>query len=399
MKYFKFIVLFSAVLLQSCESSNSPVEQGSLKWMVSEFTPDSSQVQGDEVLYFETDVPQPGRYQITIALQGNGEVWVEDYVDNPDDRTYNITGNLSTQESDSLTVFGSPLNAGLHKMAIHAKGQGLEVLSISFECILKHTFSQDTLIQSMDGNAWKLSWSEEFEKDGLPDTSKWTYDIGDWGWGNNELQTYTAQDLNTARIENGALIIKANKIDSSSAWTSSRLTTRGKTAFTYGRIEFRAKVPSTRGTWAAGWLLGNAYVDELSWPYCGEIDVLECVGFEINDSTGTGLNHATCHTRKYYFKQGNQIGSEIVVHNMETEFHTYAIEWYPTEIKAFLDGVHYYTYDKNQDELEWPFHEAQNLVLNLAVGGGWGGQKGIDSQMTSAQYIIDYVRVYEKVDE
>ena len=155
-------------------------------------------------------------------------------------------------------------------------------------------------------------------------------------------------------------------------WTSARLTTQGKTSFTYGRVEFRAMVPEGRGTWAAGWLLGDAYRDELSWPYCGEIDVLECVGYEIDDATGAGLNHATCHTRAYYFKQGNQIGSEIAVDSMNSVFHTFAIEWYPDAIHGYLDGGHYYTYDKTADRLEWPFNEPQNIIINLAVGGGWG---------------------------
>ncbi len=151
-----------------------------------------------------------------------------------------------------------------------------------------------------------------------------------------------------------------------------------------------------RGSWAAGWTLGDAYRDEISWPYCGEIDVLECVGYEINDTTGSGMNHATCHTRAYYFKQGNQIGSEIEIDSMNTMFHTYAVEWSPTKIEGFLDGVQYYVYDKNANELEWPFNTTQNIILNLAIGGGWGGAKGVDSSYTSHQYILDYVRVYEK---
>ena len=214
--------------------------------------------------------------------------------------------------------------------------------------------------------------------------------------GNNEPQYYTASRTENARQENGNLIIEAKKNDLGYDWTSARLTTQGKTSFLYGKIEYRAKVPAGRGTWAAGWLLGDEYRDELSWPYCGEIDVLECVGYEINDTTGAGLNHATCHTRAYYFKQGNQIGSEIELDSMDTKFHTYAVEWFPNEIKGYLDGVHYYTYNKNANELEWPFNKAQNIIINLAVGGGWGGAKGIDHKHDSHQYILDYVRVYQK---
>jgi beta-glucanase (GH16 family) len=247
----------------------------------------------------------------------------------------------------------------------------------------------------MSGTEWKLVWSDEFDGSGLPDSTKWNYNIGNWGWGNNEPQYYTDARVKNARQEDGNLIIEAHKNDMGQDWTSARLTTQGKAAFVYGKIEFRAKVPEGRGTWAAGWLLGDSYEDEMSWPYCGEIDVLECVGFEIDDTTGNGLNHASCHTRAYYFKQGNQITAQTPVSNMNQEWHTYSIEWYPDVIYALVDGERYYTYDKTADELEWPFHNPQNIILNLAVGGGWGGAKGIDESWDNHQFIIDYVRVYE----
>lgn len=123
--------------------------------------------------------------------------------------------------------------------------------------------------------------------------------------------------------------------------------------------------------------------------------MLECVCFEINDTTGDGLNHASCHTRAYYFKQGNQITAQTPMSNMNQEWHTYSIEWYPNVIYALVDGERYYTYDKTADELEWPFHNPQNIILNLAVGGGWGGAKGIDEAWDNHQFIVDYVRVYE----
>ena len=177
-------------------------------------------------------------------------------------------------------------------------------------------------------------------------------------------------------------------------WTSARLTTRGKFSFLYGKIEFRGKVPSTDGTWAAGWFLGDEYRDELSWPYCGEIDVLECVGSEIDDKTGTGINHASCHTRTYYFKEGTHITAVTDIEDMVNEFHNYTIEWTPEGITAFLDGEEYYTYDKTKDELEWPFNKPQNLIVNLAMGGGMGGS--IDPTADNEQFILDYIRVYER---
>lgn len=346
---------------------------------------------------------QSGRYSVhfyQMSTEDTIDVWLEDYVDNTDDRTYNVTGTMrvfnttEVNRNDVEHVDGSPFSAGEHKMTLHSNRGDIQDLVLEFTLIQPHNASEKILTQSMSGDAWGLVWSDEFDTEGLPDTTKWTYDVGDWGWGNNELQYYTVEDARNAHVSDGTLKITARK-DAEGQWTSARLTTRGKEAFTYGRIEFRAKVPTNRGTWAAGWLLGNEYVDELSWPYCGEIDVLECVGFEIDDTTGQGLNHATCHTRKYYFKQGNQIGAEIAVDSMNTLFHTYAIEWDSTEVRAYLDGEHYYTYDKNADELEWPFNDPQNIIINLAIGGGWGGAEGM-SDFDSAVYELDYVRVYER---
>ncbi|MEQ9188426.1 MAG: glycoside hydrolase family 16 protein [Cryomorphaceae bacterium] len=347
-------------------------------------------------LPFTLDIIETGRYRVTVfGTECAGcEVWIEDYVGNPDGRTYNITGSIDLSNGRA-SKDGSPMAAGEHALAVHANAD-VNIDSIHFERMVRHGATPEQLTQSMKGEEWELVWSDEFDGEGLPDSTKWTYNVGNWGWGNNEPQYYTHARLENARQENGTLIIEARKDDMGQPWTSARLTTQGKTAFTYGRIEFRAKVPEGEGTWAAGWLLGDAYRDELSWPYCGEIDVLECVGYEIDDETGTGLNHATCHTRAYYFKQGNQIGSEIQVDSMNSVFHTYAIEWYPDVIKGYLDGEHYYTYDKTADSLEWPFHEAQNIVLNLAVGGGWGGMKGIDPSYDRHAYVLDYVRVYQK---
>lgn len=345
---------------------------------------------------YEVEMPVAGRYAITISGEDSAAVvWLEDHVENPDGREYNITGSLRFRNGRAQ-VIGSPLNAGLHKIRLHLSEGRATVDEVEFEAIREFEASDTVLRQNMEGEQWQLVWSDEFNGQGLPDSTKWTYNIGDWGWGNNELQYYTDGRLKNARQENGSLIIEAHKNDSIYPWSSARLTTQGRTSFLYGRIEFRAKVPPGRGAWAAGWLLGESYRDELSWPYCGEIDVLECVGYEINDTTGRGKNHATCHTRKYYFKQGNQIGSEIAVDSMFQKFHTYAIEWYPNRIEAYLDGEHYFTYDKNADEREWPFFEPQNIIVNIAVGGGWGGAKGLDPAWDKHRYELDYVRVYQK---
>lgn len=350
-------------------------------------------------LTFEVTVPVAGRYQseVRLASDGPATVWLEDYHDNKDNRTYNITGAMSTDGSENTTIVykdGSPLNKGKHPIKLHVEGANVRVDWFRFTLMREHQFTPDTLIQSTDGDEWVLAWSDEFDGEGLPDTSKWLYDIGNWGWGNNEVQYYTAFRTENARQEDGNLIIEARRDDMGQPWTSARLTTRGKQTFLYGRIEFRAKVPPGDGAWTAGWTLGDAYRDELSWPYCGEIDILECTGREIDDETGKGINHTSCHTRAYYFKQNNHITSTHVIDDMVNEYHLYAVEWMPQEIRGYVDGEHVFTYDETESEWAWPYDKPQNLIINIAMGGGMGGE--IDPAYDSHKLYVDYVRIYER---
>jgi len=355
---------------------------------------------GDEGwLAFDLPVSITGRYRVETRLYGNeaSSYWIEDYVTNKDGRTYNITGASKPMSEEGawkvITVEGSPLDTGVHPIRIHLRGNETTLDKVTFTLMREHEITPEQLTAEMTGTEPSLVWSDEFEGEGLPDTSKWTFDVGNWGWGNNEPQYYTVNRTENARLEEGTLIIEARKGDMGQEWTSARLTTRGKTSFLYGRIEFRAKVPALDGTWAAGWLLGDAYRDEISWPYCGEIDVLECVGSEIDDEDGDGINHASCHTRAFYFKNGNHITATLDVDDMVDEWHTYSIDWSPEGVVAYLDGEKYYTYDKLNGPLEWPFDQPQNLIVNLAMGGGMGGE--IDPAIESQQFVLDYVRVYE----
>lgn len=355
---------------------------------------------------FNVPVDIPGRYKAQVHLSSvSGEpvsCWIEDYIDNSDDRTYNITGSMELSPGDQpdsfLTVHrdGSPLNMGIHPMKLHIERGEAAVDWIKFTLIKEKQPTPEVLIQNMEGSEWVVAWSDEFDTDGLPDESKWTYDLGNWGWGNNELQYYTVARKENARVENGNLIIEARKGDMGEKWTSARLTTREKVTFVYGKIELKAKVPKERGNWAAGWTLGDKYADELSWPYCGEIDIMESVGYEVNDTTGDGTAHASVHCGAYYFKLNNHHTSVLDVQNMNEEFHLYAIEWTPEYIKAYVDDIEYFHYDDTSDSLTWPFDEPQNIILNLAMGGGWGGAQGMDQHVTSQKIVVDYVRVYER---
>jgi len=352
-------------------------------------------------ILLDVDVPIAGRYAIEISLSSDHAdtttVWIEDHADNKDGRNYNITGNMeligATDGFVKLHKDGSPLNQGGHKVKVHFD-KAVKIAWIKLTLIKAHELTPMTLTQKTEGTAWKVVWSDDFDGTEL-DTTKWTYDIGNWGWGNNELQYYTKNRKENTRLEDGALVIEARKGDMGEKWTSARITTRGKVSFLYGKIEFRAKTPTNKGNWAAGWTLGDDYVDEKSWPYCGEIDIMESVGYEMDDDTGNGIAHASVHCGAYYFKLGNQPTSVIDVLDMYNEYHTYAIEWTPEGIKAFVDDQHYFTYSDTNSELAWPFSRPQNIILNLAMGGGWGGAMGMDESVSSQKLVIDYVRVYE----
>ena len=418
------ITVILCLILASC--NNGPTDQGSVELhtppevlieaesyndsegMFQEHSNGNDQImvhsETEGWLAFDVDIPVAGRYRSQIrvrsASDSNSVFWIEDYYDNKDDRTYNITGIIPCENDDADSMFilyvdGTPLNAGLHKMKLHIGSGKMEVDWIKFTLLRPHMPTPKIMTQNTSGDEWKVVWSDEFEGTGLPDTTKWLFDIGNWGWGNFELQYYTDRRPENARLENGCLVIEAHKNDMGHPWTSARLTTRSKVSFLYGKIEFRAKVPPKRGNWAAGWTLGDEYVDELSWPYCGEIDILESVGYEMDDESGHGKAHASIHCGAYYFKLNNQPTSTIDVENMKDEFHTYAVEWYPGEIRAYVDGQHYLSYNDASSELSWPFDKPQNIILNLAMGGGWGGAMGMDESMTSQKFIIDYVRVYE----
>jgi beta-glucanase (GH16 family) len=348
-------------------------------------------------IIFDLNVPQAGRYQVKIYGSGHSEatVYLEDYVDNKEARHYKITGQVSFNKNLGYAlVDGSPLNIGAHKIKLHIKGAAI-IQKITFTLMSVHESSPQTYTQRMEGADWSMVWSDEFNGTEI-DTSKWMFDVGNWGWGNDEIQYYTKADQKNARVKEGNLIIEAIKNAQTNIWTSARLTTRGKVSFLYGKIEFRARVPDKKGYWAAGWLLGDSYIDEGSWPYCGEIDILENVGYEIQPLSGDGIAHLSVHTPAYYFKRNNQITSTTLVKDMVGSFHTFTMEWSPNGMTGLIDGVASYVYDKTANDLEWPFYKAHNLIINLAMGGNWGGAQGIDPDLTSQKLIIDYVRVFEK---
>lgn len=247
------------------------------------------------------------------------------------------------------------------------------------------------------GDEWEyeLVWSDEFEYEGLPDTSKWTYDVGDGcpdlcGWGNNEKEFYTEKRQANARVEDGKLIIEARREEYETRdYTSARLLTRGKQAWRFGRIEVKAILPSGTGTWPAIWMLPEEWAYG-GWPSSGEIDIMEHVGYEPERVYGS------VHTEAYNHVDGTNFTKVISVPDAEEAYHVYAIEWTSKEIRWYVDDKLFATFtNENKSYREWPFDRPFHLILNIAVGGNWGGAQGVDDNIWPQQMKVDFVRVYQ----
>lgn len=241
---------------------------------------------------------------------------------------------------------------------------------------------------------WKLVWSDEFNQpDGsLPDPAKWSFETGGNGWGNNEMEFYTAR-TNNARIEDGKLVIEAKQESyGGKNITSGRLVTKGKYSCTYGRIEARIKIPHGQGIWPAFWMMGTN-IDSVAWPACGEIDIMENIGKE------PGTVHGTVHGPGYSGSHG--IGGPFTLPGgaqLTGDFHVYGIEWSTNRIDWYIDGQTYFsiTPARLPKGAAWAFDQSKFILFNLAVGGGWPGYP--DATTTFPQrMVVDYVRVYQKL--
>ena len=248
-------------------------------------------------------------------------------------------------------------------------------------------------------SGYHVVWSDEFDVAGLPDATKWSYDIerNSAGWYNNELQYYANARAENSRVENDLLVITARKEDLSVAglsdwsgqkYSSARLMTRDKASWRYGFIEVRAKLPCGVGSWPAIWTLSTP--PQTGWPDDGEIDIMEHVGFD------HGVVHGTVHTGAYNHVRGNQRGATTTIPDLCAEFHRYQLTWTATRITIGVDDRNYYQYSNdNSGNAEWPFESPQFLILNVAVGGDWGGQMGVNDSIFPIEMQIDYVRVYQ----
>ena len=235
---------------------------------------------------------------------------------------------------------------------------------------------------------YKLVWFENFSGTSL-DQNSWTYESGGHGWGNNELQYYTNRQENSF-IEDGKLIIRANKESySGKNYTSARLVTKGKKSFKYGKIEARIKLPFGQGIWPAFWMLGNN-IDLVSWPACGETDIMEMIGGGSNDKTIYGTAHWSNNgTHASYGGRKTLVTSDIFA----DDFHIFGIEWTETYIKWLLDGNQYHAIDITPSELS-ELHNEMFIILNVAVGGNWPGSPDATTQFPQ-QMEVDYIRVFQ----
>lgn len=256
------------------------------------------------------------------------------------------------------------------------------------------SFAQNANI-STKGTQWKLAWSDEFNGSSI-DSSKWVLETGGGGWGNNELEYYTTRPQNLF-VKDGHIAIHAQQEHYtgpdgvSREYTSARLKTQGKFSQSYGRFEALIKIPRGQGIWPAFWMLGDD-IDRAGWPSSGEIDIMENIGKE------PALVHGTIHGPGYSADKGPSASFALPGNDrFADDFHLYAVEWEPNEIRFYVD-THLYSTRTPADlpkGAKWVYDHPFFLLLNVAVGGGWPGNPDATSVFPQ-EMLVDYVRVYTR---
>jgi len=239
--------------------------------------------------------------------------------------------------------------------------------------------------------AYCLVWEDQFNIDGKPNPSIWNIETGGHGFGNNEDQYYTANAKNIF-VKDGLLNVVAYKEDYENRhYTSAKLTTQDKKIISYGKIEVMAKLPEGKGTWPAIWLLGQN-MKQVGWPMCGEIDMVEHVGKNPNHF------HFSLHAKDYNFHKNNQPTFVYQEDHMIEDFHEYSMVWDEKAISFFIDKKPMVRFEKGlkKTKAEWPYDDPFYLILNLAIGGWWGGE--IDDKIFPVSMLIKYVKIYERRD-
>ena len=288
------------------------------------------------------------------------------------------TGGWQNWTTVSRTV---TLNAGTYNLGVFAQTAGWNF----------------NWIEVVSAGGPTLVWSDEFNS---INTATWNHEVGGGGWGNNEREYYTAGNNAFIQFDSQAggnvLVLEARRDNPGNyncwygrcEYTSSRMNTSGKRTFQYGRIEARLKLPQTQGIWPAFWMLGND-IGTVGWPGCGELDIMEHVGFEPN------VTHGAMHGPNY---SGNTpfAGTHYLSERVDANYHVYAMEWNSTSVRWFVDGVQFYSVTRSQVQSygNWVFDHPFFLILNVAVGGGWPGNPDGSSVFPQRMY-VDYIRVYQ----
>ena len=267
---------------------------------------------------------------------------------------------------------------------------------LNSNCSKKNSGGGLLVVQPPQDKHWNFEtspvWSDEFNYTGAPESTKWGYDLGGGGWGNNELQHYTSNS-NNVKVENGNLVITAIKENfGGNEYTSARIVSRTKGDWLYGRVEVRAKLPSGRGTWPAIWMLPTDWAYG-GWPRSGEIDIMEHVGYDPNNVL------FSIHTNSYNHSAGTQKSGGLMIPTAISAFHNYRVDWTPYAVRGYFDDQLVFTFvNDGKGFSTWPFDKKFHLLINLAIGGNWGGAQGIDNTIFPAVYEIDYVRVYKMIE-
>lgn len=307
-----------------------------------------------------------------VSTDGSGSVSFEATARNASDYFFEL-GNSETASTTDGKLTYQYTTPGTNTYVVTVKASNAAGQSIS---------KSTQVTVAVAGTGTGLIWSDEFNTSGAPDPAKWVYDIGNGanGWGNNELQYYTNRSENVS-VQNGVLKITARKENfSGSSFTSARIKSKGKFEFKYGRVEVSAKVPEGVGTWPAVWMLG-ANIDAVPWPACGEIDIMEHLGRDLNKI------YATLH---YPGRSGgNADGNTRVIQNATTAFHKYSLDWKADMIRIYVDDQLIHSVNNSA---AIPFNHDFFLLINLAIGGNFAG--AVDPALTNASFEVDYIRVY-----
>ena len=274
---------------------------------------------------------------------------------------------------------------------MRTKSKYIVTAAISSLLLLLFAGCEREAVQTLPQREWELTWSDEFDgpAGSSPDASKWSFDMGAGGWGNQELEYYTNR-TNNAKVEAGNLVITAIKENfGGAAFTSARIKTQGKFSQAYGRFEARIKTPYGPGIWPAFWLLGDN-VDTDGWPLCGEIDIMELKGQEPSIINGTvhgpGYSAGSAITKSY----------GLVTGRFDTDFHIFAVEWGPNFIDYFVDGFLYYRITPKDVTGEWVYDHPFFIILNVAVGGNYVGFQTTGTIFPQSMYVY-YGKVYKQI--